>query len=128
MSSEIIAVLDDVCSRLGIVVDWSSENLLPYVEDLVRRLISYEAGISIVQIVVWFMIFLMFALCIKIAHSRLEKAAFDESELVAILGAAAFISLVGFVCVFIKQTIDLVACVTFPEKIIMAYLREFRIL
>lgn len=34
MSNEIIKVLDDLSERLGIAIDWSSQNVMPYLQDL----------------------------------------------------------------------------------------------
>lgn len=30
MSDEIIKILDDLGQRFGVVIDWSSENVMPY--------------------------------------------------------------------------------------------------
>lgn len=37
MSDEIIKVLDDLACRLGVTIDWTAENVMPYVEDLFHR-------------------------------------------------------------------------------------------
>ena len=38
ISSEITSILNDLGSRLGVVVDWSSANVVPYVQELVSRI------------------------------------------------------------------------------------------
>ena len=37
MSEEIIKILDDLGRRFGILIDWSSKNILPYLQDLIPR-------------------------------------------------------------------------------------------
>lgn len=37
MSEEIIKVLDHIGDKLGIAIDWSSENIWPYVTDILNR-------------------------------------------------------------------------------------------
>ena len=41
-SEQVISILDDLSKRLGVVVDWSSENILPYAQDLCTRMTKYE--------------------------------------------------------------------------------------
>jgi hypothetical protein len=37
MSEEIIKVLDNICAKIGIAIDWSAENVWPYVMDVLGR-------------------------------------------------------------------------------------------
>ena len=50
-SEEIINVLDYICKKLGIAIDWTSENVIPYTQDLCARYIQYEIFTSIVWMV-----------------------------------------------------------------------------
>lgn len=34
MSNEVIKVLDHICDKFGIAIDWSSSNVMPYLQDL----------------------------------------------------------------------------------------------
>ena len=34
MSDEVIKVIDALAERFGIVIDWSSENVIPYLQQL----------------------------------------------------------------------------------------------
>ena len=36
-SQEIINVLDYLCNKFGIAIDWTSENVIPYIEELCER-------------------------------------------------------------------------------------------
>lgn len=42
MSDQIIKVLDEVCKRFGLVIDWSKDNVLPYVQELAHKIIMYD--------------------------------------------------------------------------------------
>ena len=53
MSEEVIKILDDLCKRFGIAIDWSSENIVPYLEQLCKKYINYE----IVTSVIWIILF-----------------------------------------------------------------------
>ena len=54
LSNEIITILEYLCDKLGIAVDWSSKNVIPYVQELSIRVLenyctveSYQALCSI---------------------------------------------------------------------------------
>jgi hypothetical protein len=42
VSDQIIAVINDLGSKMGMAIDWTSANVIPYLQDLVMR-ISYMA-------------------------------------------------------------------------------------
>ena len=42
MSEEIIKVLDELGKRFGIVIDWSNQNIIPYLQELLKRFICYR--------------------------------------------------------------------------------------
>lgn len=124
-SSDITLVLDELCKRFGVIVDWSSANVMPYIEDFSRRLIMYEIKISIMLICIFVVLSVVFvAVAIKSFHHRkaLKESNFDEWIFISTFIAAivVFISML----VITKQAIDLIACSCFPEKIILAYITE----
>ena len=53
MDQQIINVLDDLSTRFGVVVDWTSDNVLPYLEDLYSRLVKYLLLTRIFEIVIF---------------------------------------------------------------------------
>jgi len=52
-SQEIITVLDYLCKKFGIVIDWTSDSIMPYLEDLSVRYIRYE----IMSSIAWMLVF-----------------------------------------------------------------------
>lgn len=52
ISENIIAVLDAVSKKLGIAVDWASDNVMPYLKDIAARIVQYELTTSIIWIIV----------------------------------------------------------------------------
>ena len=42
VSNQIIEVLDYLSAKMGIVVDWTAENMVPYLTDLIERMVSYQ--------------------------------------------------------------------------------------
>ena len=41
MSEEIIKVLDNLGEKFGIAIDWTSQNIMPYIQELMNRYRSY---------------------------------------------------------------------------------------
>ena len=47
VSDQIISVLNALCEKFGLVVDWTAANVLPYATDLCSRIITYEIATKI---------------------------------------------------------------------------------
>ena len=51
VSEQIIQVINALCEKFGIVVDWTSKNAIPYLEVLCKKLITYEIWTSVITII-----------------------------------------------------------------------------
>ena len=58
-SSQFIEVLDALCEKFGIVIDWTSQNVVPYLTDLAARIITYEIWTSAAWIAIAAIVFLI---------------------------------------------------------------------
>ena len=52
MSDEIIKILDDLAERFGVAIDWTAENVMPYLKDLFGSLVTFE----IIQSAIWIVV------------------------------------------------------------------------
>lgn len=52
MDEQIINVLNDLSNRFGIAIDWSSQNVVPYLQELAKRFITYNNAVAIFWIVI----------------------------------------------------------------------------
>lgn len=113
VSTQIIEVLDALCAKVGIVIDWTSENVIPYVTELAGKYITFEIATSIAWLVIS-IVFLVagwkFAFW---AHRKVNDA--DISILVFGVMVAA-----SFLCAYIigKQIFDIIKCATIPELVL----------
>ena len=130
MSDEIIKILDDLGERFGVVIDWSSKKVMPYLEDLASRFTSYEVLTSIMWIVIAMIVIIGCSIgipkVIKYANRKIEKALYysvwseGKPFLVGIL-----ILLIGIaIIIIITQIRDIITCYTIPEKMILEYLNN----
>lgn len=52
MSEEIIKVLDNLGQKFGIAIDWTSQNVMPYLQGLMNRFINLQNAKAIIWIVI----------------------------------------------------------------------------
>lgn len=46
ISKEVIAILDYLGAKFGVSIDWTSQNVMPYVQELAKRYIKYDIASS----------------------------------------------------------------------------------
>lgn len=51
MTDEIIKLLDELAKRFGVAIDWTSENVMPYLLDLYERFIDYRLVVNLIPII-----------------------------------------------------------------------------
>ena len=117
MSDEIIKLLDDLGQRFGIAIDWSSENVMPYLQDLVRRFTTYEIATSIMWLTIG-MIFLLAGIIFSIKIVKSENRDIHGAALFSVI-----LALIGVVMV-VWQILDMITCYTIPEKLIFEYVNS----
>lgn len=129
MSDEIIKILDDLGQRFGIAIDWSSENVMPYIQDLMSRYVDYEAMTSVVWIVVALVATIGCSIGIfavnRHANKVLDKDPYSDWDTgKGLLIGMFIITIVCFIICIIFQSLDIVTCYTIPEKMIFEYLNS----
>ncbi len=132
MGEEIIKVLDNLAQKFGIAIDWTSQNVMPYLEDLANRYIAYNNLIAIVQIVISAIFIIAGIMCIiKLVKWKNSKGydnscySYDPIMLaLGITGAGMLIALgIGLI---IGNTIGIIQNVCMPELTIVDYIKNFR--
>ncbi len=113
-SEETIKLLDYLGTKLGIMIDWSSENVMPYLQDLGARFIQFKIQTSILAIVVLSIIILI---GIVVAIVDLWKDWTEGSVFtVSLLAVVVCIGLITYNCY------KIIECNTIPEKVIYEYI------
>jgi hypothetical protein len=54
MSQEIIKVLEYLGDKLGIAIDWTAENVIPYAEELFKRYVTLEIVLASIGTIIGF--------------------------------------------------------------------------
>ena len=132
VSDQINQVLDNLCEKFGLVIDWTSENVLPYVSTLCTKLVSYEIWTS----VAWMSIMVVMSIASVIVTKRLipiYKSGLEKDRRTCDVGWSMLtgfsifglcILYIATIMVIVSQVMDIVQCVTFPEMYIFEYARR----
>lgn len=116
ISTEVINIIEVLCQKFGIVIDWISETIMPQIEKLCKNFINYEIfssifwiGLALLCVIITLILFIV-AKC------------FWDVEPEIITGLAFVISMVAFIIVVGVQGHDIVTAIYFPEKSIYDYI------
>lgn len=110
MSDEIIEVLEYMCSKFGLAVDWTSENALPYLQMLCDKYINWEIATSIAWIVIFIGV-------IAFALSVCKKVKWDVEVI-----CPSILLIIILIFASGVQVFDIIKCITFPEMKIYEYI------
>lgn len=113
-SDELIKTFDYLLSQFGIAVDWTSENVLPYLQTLAEKLVRFEINTSIMGLVVGVIV-------LTVGVWIFVKDIKDWDSGVFILGVILII-VAGIVCCC--QVYDIIKCVSFPELYVFEYIKH----
>ena len=125
VSEQIIQVIDALCEKFGIAINWTSENIIPYIETLCGKLIAYEISTSIAWMVIMISLSIGSIVATKklapIFKKGLERGGWDNSWDIGTGFAIAGLVLFNFIVIMVvvTQIIDIIKCVTFPEMYII---------
>lgn len=124
VSNQIIAVLDAICEKFGIVIDWTASNIMPYLQDLCKRIVTYEIATSAAWIILSVVVVLL-ALYIRNKKVKpLSEADEDDFILVIATIVCAVISAIALVMVCV-QVFDIIKALTIPEITIYKFAKPF---
>ena len=79
MSEEIIKVLDNLGEKFGIAIDWTNQNVLPYLQDLMSRFIVYKNISAIIWIVVS-VIFIVLSIILGVIICKKIKNYYEDKQ------------------------------------------------
>ena len=122
-SEQTISILDYICNKFGVVIDWTSDNVWPMVEMLAGKYIRWEIASSILWIILFFISIIICTIGIKLIIKHIKNSSYVDEMWVAF---CVFISLgiFGLACGIAAQAFDIARCIVFPELEIFEYLKE----
>ncbi len=137
MGDEVIKVLNHLGDQFGVAIDWSSANVMPYLNDLMTRMIKYGIYINIYHIIYAIFITAVFIIVTivlyKIACKMILRSEENEEHInsAKILSTAFAISLVTTVIVVLIEIGNIKDCIadiielnTVPEKYVIEIIQD----
>ena len=129
MSDEIIKVLDALAEKFGLAVDWTSSNVIPYIEQLCGKYVNYEIATSVVWLlfgigclIIGKYLFKKIRICYEKSDDLDDGNLYSYGCAFSAIGCVVAV-IVGLIIVMC-QTFDIITCFTFPEKIIIDELKS----
>jgi hypothetical protein len=130
-SEQIIQVIDALCTKFGIAIDWTSENVIPYVETLCGKLINYEILTSVFVMVIWLALGIGGIVAIKKFTPVFKRGLENRRSWEIGWEFATVFSIVGLVILYITTIIvvsdeimDIIKCIMFPEMYVFEYVQK----
>ena len=128
MSEEVIKILEALAEKFGLAIDWTSANVLPYLQQLCGKYVTYEIATSVVWMLIGICLLFIGKYVIgKAKHcwEQYEEDWHSDYDFAAtLLDVLAGCVIVGGIIVILCQTFDIVTCITFPEKVIIKELQS----
>ena len=143
MNEEMIKVFDYIGNKLGVAIDYTQENIQPYLEDLWNRFITYELVINIifgtigaVLLIVGFITIYKYFKASKLAQEgkadgffyKIQQSIYSDKSVVlndmsiAILIVMLFAIFIGLV-LFIVHISSVIELLIVPEKFIFELIK-----
>ena len=119
-SSQFIEVLDALCAKFGIVIDWTSQNVMPYLTDLATRLVNYEIWTSMAWIVI---LGVAFVVIWKLTKNARKDDSFDNEEICVCTWVACGVIGIIVIVVACVEVFDIIRALTIPEVVIYGFLK-----
>ena len=132
MSEEIIKVLDELGKRFGIVIDWSNQNIIPYLQELLKRFICYRNITACVWIIISIAIIISGIVIFKFLNKwrKSENYASNsdiDDETIAAFGYAFSICIIALgIGLILGNMFGIVKNVCMPEMVVYEYIKNIQ--
>ena len=138
VSEQVIKVLDAVCDKFGIAIDWTSNNVIPYIQELGNKIITYDICMSIMWLVILGIIPLIIAILIKKFLNKKKLEAKENKTINDYYYTDGSLDNGAFYCYLIIGMLLIIAIVIgtislqsiiqdilFPEKTIIEFIKPY---
>lgn len=132
VSEQIIQVIDALCEKFGIAVNWTGENVIPYIELLCGKLIKYEIVSSIIGLLFSILLIVLYTIMIKKFAPKFKEGWKRDEESdefgwqIGTVFACIVMAILYGIAIFdiLIQVDDIAKCITFPELYVFEYISD----
>lgn len=128
MSEEIIKTLDELGKRFGIAIDWSNQNIIPYLQELLKRFICYRNITACVWIIISIAMTIGGIVMIRLLNKWRKSSDFDsdyDNEILATAGYVFSICIIALgIRLIIGNMIGIIKNICMPEMVVYEYIKN----
>lgn len=129
VSNQIIEILNEICNKFGLAIDWTSKNVQPYLQELIAKCVAYKFATSIMWLIFGILACTIGGVLAKMTVGNWKKYKEEGSLSACDIGAiqciaSGIILTVGIVMVVCNIT-TMIACKTFPEKVVLDMITQY---
>ena len=125
ISTQIIDVLEYIGGKFGIAIDWSQENVMPYIQSLCEKILQYEVYTSIFWIIMMGAVVVVSAIIAISTYPAAKKMDWDFNYAIPWVSGSSIVVLLVFGVAFIivagYQVYDIITAYCIPEITIMKF-------
>lgn len=130
MSEEIIKVLDELGKRFGIVIDWSNQNIIPYLQELLKRFICYRNITACVWIIISIAMTISGVVMIRFLNKWKKSEDFNsdyDNEDLVIVGYAFSICIIALgIGLILGNILGIAKNICMPEMVVYEYITNIQ--
>jgi len=123
VSEQIIQVFDAICEKIGITIEWTNDNVLPYLVTLCTKLISYEIWTSVAWMAIMSVVVIVCLVINRVYRSTIKESLKEFNLLGQLVIFGHVIVWMAATAVIGTQIFDIIKCITFPEMFVFEYIQ-----
>lgn len=129
VSNQIIEVLNEICNKFGLAIDWTSKNVQPYLQELMGKCVAYKFATSIMWLIFGIVVCILGSVLARMVVGSWEKyqkepySDYDAGYFFWSMVSGVLLT-VGIVMVVYNIT-TMIACKTFPEKVVLDMITQY---
>ena len=122
-NNQIVEILKELANQLGIAVDWTSENIKPFITDLMMRNAKYELFTSLIWIAFALIVVIMGIVMIKRVDKENREGNLSDDDCCGLTLICAVLILVASI-IFFCQIYDVGEALYMPELLLLETLKS----
>ena len=114
-------MLQKLVEQFGLALDFSKENVIPYLQQLAERVVKYEVGQSIFWMIIGIICIIVGIGLFVFVYKKVTAEEYFDEYILMLLGVIAIFSFCAGISIVGYQINDLILCEYLPEKILLRY-------
>ena len=126
-NNQLVELLKELANQMGIAVDWTSNNIRPYIIDIMGRLARYEIFTSVIWILFFVIVIFVAVKLLKMSYKRYkdEEDYWDEEMFGGTAIVLGFVILLASIFI-ISECYDIGKAIYTPELLLIRTLKNLQ--